>query len=161
MAGHPRTPFGHHRCYLSVLAGFTAVRSQDPTITSTCHFRKERRRRDSNPRYLTVHTISSRAPSTTRSPLQEGNGEGGIRTLGRQGLQQISSLSPSTTRPPLRIIVFSDVIRGRTLAATLLILLSEPLQSPQNDGSTGHLHPDFQACRDIPLLDPGLPTHIV
>jgi hypothetical protein len=29
-----------------------------------------RRGRDSNPRYLSIHTISSRAPSTTRSPLQ-------------------------------------------------------------------------------------------
>jgi hypothetical protein len=33
----------------------------------------QRRGRDSNPRYLSVHTISNRAPSTTRSPLQ-GNG---------------------------------------------------------------------------------------
>src|SRR5215211_1409494 len=31
-----------------------------------------RSERDSNPRYLSVHTISNRAPSATRSPLQRG-----------------------------------------------------------------------------------------
>ena len=31
---------------------------------------QRRRGRDSNPRYVAVHTISSRAPSTTRSPLR-------------------------------------------------------------------------------------------
>ena len=30
-----------------------------------------RRERDSNPRYVAVYTISSRAPSTTRPPLQQ------------------------------------------------------------------------------------------
>ncbi len=31
-----------------------------------------RRGRDSNPRYLAVHTLSRRAPSATRTPLQQG-----------------------------------------------------------------------------------------
>ena len=60
-----------------------------------------RRGRDSNPRYIAIHTLSKRAPSTTRSPLQgarrsrtlrerpprrakENGGEGGIRTHGER-----------------------------------------------------------------------------
>ena len=74
---------------------------------------RQRRGRDSNPRYLAVHTISSRAPSTTRSPLlvfdyQGSCGERGIRTPGtlagtpdfESGTFNHSVISPPRVVPP-------------------------------------------------------------
>ncbi len=70
-AGHPHTHTKcPYRCYLPVLAGFGISYCVGPG----CHKGDDRlrRRRDSNPRYLVrVHTISNRAPSATRSPLQK------------------------------------------------------------------------------------------
>src|SRR3954469_16241132 len=92
-----------------------------------------RRERDSNPRYLSVHTISNRAPSATRTPLpvvtiiaHPGAGElcspepawrareplGGSRTCEeRVGVEPTLDLRPnlisnqalSATQPPLQL----------------------------------------------------------
>src|SRR4051812_49917869 len=78
-----------------------------------------RRERDSNPRYLTVHTISNRAPSATRASLQRETvppkrrgpglifffleGGGGEPPLGGKP-KPISNQTPSAPPPPLPLI---------------------------------------------------------
>ena len=64
----PGTRLRRYRCSLPGLAGFTALASPG---TKNARWSGQRRERDSNPRYLSVHTISNRAPSATRSPLHE------------------------------------------------------------------------------------------
>src|SRR5450432_324830 len=68
---------------------------------------QSRRERDSNPRYLSVHTISNRAPSATRAPLQRS-----IFFEERVGVEPTLDLRPnlisnqalSATQPPLRVM---------------------------------------------------------
>ena len=66
----PGTRYFRYRCSLPGLAGFTAVASPGTIKRHASGQRRRRRERDSNPRYLSVHTISNRAPSATRSSLQ-------------------------------------------------------------------------------------------
>src|ERR1044071_8481070 len=68
----------------------------------------ERRERDSNPRYLAVHTISNRAPSAARASLPSLPGH--RKPAEREGFEPpvelpphlISNQAPSTSRPPLQ-----------------------------------------------------------
>src|SRR5262245_17400856 len=66
---------GHPRRQLPLLpSGPGGVRqlcvAQSQNLISTINTNEQRRERDSNPRYLAVHTISNRAPSATRTSLQ-------------------------------------------------------------------------------------------
>lgn len=67
----------HYRCFLPDLTGFMSLCCAGPGYHTRIHEKVPcyvvenwRRRRDSNPRYVAVHTISSRAPSASRSPLR-------------------------------------------------------------------------------------------
>ena len=87
----PGTRAANYRCSLPGLAGFVGIASpRAKTGLPQIQSRKRcstllvlviaakrfvetyrRRGRDSNPRYLAIHTISNRAPSATRTPLQQ------------------------------------------------------------------------------------------
>src|SRR5262249_12970267 len=97
----PGTRSAHYRCSLPGLAGFTSIASPRAiNITGTW-----RRVRDSNPRYLSIHTISNRAPSTTRSTLQvfqPSEERVGFEPTVGLPLRLLSRQVPSTTRSSLR-----------------------------------------------------------
>ena len=64
----PGTRAANYRCFLPDLAGFVSFAS--PRAAYRLAHNEQRRERDSNPRYLSIHTISNRAPSATRTSLQ-------------------------------------------------------------------------------------------
>src|SRR5665213_384644 len=53
-----------------------------------------RRERDSNPRYLAVHTISNRAPSATRASLRQRRNPERVPETSRDGLEQSKLVLP-------------------------------------------------------------------
>ncbi len=64
---HLGTRVDNYRCSLPGLAGFTTYRCEGTARVAT----NWRRGRDSNPRYVSVYTLSRRAPSTARPPLRD------------------------------------------------------------------------------------------
>ncbi len=105
IARRPGTPQPRYRCFLPDLAGLTKLQSPGPSYRNkdaqsvlenmgyqttarqkSCFWRSER---DSNPRYLAVHVISSHAPSTSSAIAPQEDGfctptHGALTRWGRQ-----------------------------------------------------------------------------
>ena len=102
-----------YRCFLPDLAGFTSPRCPDHKLLLQSSL--QRRGWDSNPRYpFRVYTLSRRAPSATRPPLQDSRAESvGFEPTVPLPVRLISSQVPSTTRPALQdAIQFSAFLRS-------------------------------------------------
>ena len=80
---HCREPLGSLFCRWQRLLRFESLGSVTSKLTW-------RRGRDSNPRYLSVHTISNRAPSAARSPLRR-TGKIHQRTFDCKGFFSVSA----------------------------------------------------------------------
>lgn len=77
-----------------------------PSLNQFLRCKNWRRGRDSNPRYLAVHTISSRAPSTTQPPLR-------IKMFERDVSNNLVPFQPAISGSRFKITLSFQSIRFR------------------------------------------------
>lgn len=91
-------------------------------FTGQCRIFYWRRGRDSNPRYVAVHLISSQAPSTTRTPLRkrinfdDDCNPGNIRGINRNTLY---TMSEKNSRYCLKIALITQMAQKPRIASAV------------------------------------------
>src|SRR6185437_2208111 len=122
----------HHRP-----ARFSDLPGEDRPSGARVHARRlaegPRRERDSNPRYLSVHTISNRAPSATRASLRNAGSLGGF--LKPPAMRRSTSGIREPVLGPLVVIQFSETSRGEGGSRTHVGLAPKP---DFESGAFGH-----------------------